>query len=161
MNHTHPFHAISLDIIKSHISSPDKLPMPSDGEIVKDAEQLLLHAGTFPVFTIRDPRLVVASGSRLLAGPMGFSINTPTLSSVSPFWSRTLYDWFVSHGIKPLIVDADDYMTSSEFVRKLCREAGLNEDEAWLQWDAGTKKEVSFLITDYKQVLMICSEYEA
>ena len=57
-------------------------------------------------------------------------------------WSRVLYDWYLKRGFEPLIVDADDYMTSREFMRQLCIKTGLDPDHLVYNWPKATEEEL-------------------
>ena len=56
-------------------------------------------------------------------------------------WARLLFDFYTSNGIEPLVIDADDYMTSEPFVRELCRRTGLSPEEAVFSWSTATEEE--------------------
>lgn len=49
-----------------------------------------------------------------------------------------LYNFYKSHGVEPVVVDADDYMTSEAFVRSLCVRLGLDPTKVKFEWDAAT-----------------------
>ena len=53
-----------------------------------------------------------------------------------------MYDWYVAHGFHPVIIDADDYMTSRDFMRKLCKKTGLDAERVMYSWPKATEKEV-------------------
>lgn len=97
---------------------------------------LLLRPGTVPLLTIRNPRLQVPSIWRVFTRTIpGGATRTDTLASVTGRWTRILYDWYLANGLKPLVVDADDYMSSEAFVRYLCEVAGLDPAEAVVRWE--------------------------
>lgn len=99
-------------------------------------DQLLLERGTVPVFTIRNPRLQVPSVYRLSLSVLpGDPVRAETLASLTGRWTRLFYDWYLANGVRAIIVDADDYMSSETFVRHLCEVAGLNPAEALIKWD--------------------------
>lgn len=58
-------------------------------------------------------------------------------------WNCVLYNYYISHGIEPLVIDADDYMTSPEFVRKVSSKIGLDPAQVQFEWDAATVKDDS------------------
>ena len=71
---------------------------------------LLLRPGTIPLISIRDPRLCVPSAYRVLE-----RMNLPHAGSRIFFlvttcnvWNCVLYNFYKSHGIEPVVVDADD-----------------------------------------------------
>lgn len=51
------------------------------------------------------------------------------------FWQRSLYGWFVANEVQPVVVDADDYMTSESFVRHLTASIGLDPERAIVRWE--------------------------
>lgn len=104
---------------------------------------LLLHEDTLPILTIRDPRLAVTSAYRVLKDmglPHG-SGRPNFLISTSLQWQRLLHDLFTSQGIIPLVVDADDLMTSPQYARSLCEKLGLDPAQAYLSWPAASDEE--------------------
>lgn len=122
-----------LDLIEKGESGPE------GGENVTHLpEHLLLQPGLIPVFTIRDPRLAVPSAYRVLkkfglpqgGGRANFSIST------NPIWIRILYNWYVDHGIEPVIVDCDDIQCSGEtdFMQRLCVKLGLDPETVLFKW---------------------------
>lgn len=145
MVNTHPFFPVSPDRIPEYIEVVTaRQSGPPGGEnptMIPDG--LLLQSGTVPIFNIRDPRLVVPSAYRTMhamdlahgGGRANYLITTCHI------WSRLLYDFYVSHGVKPIVVDADDFMTSEDFVRHLCSQAGLDPAQAYFSWSIPTKEE--------------------
>lgn len=144
MLHFHPFFPVPPEKILDYINHANHKTAPAHPEnfsIVPDS--LLLTPGTVPILNIRHPKLVVPSTWRTLnkmglphgAGRPNFLIVT------SHIWSRALYDFFLSKGIEPLVVDADDFMTSEEFVRHLCSKAGLDPDQAYFSWPTDGDKD--------------------
>ncbi|THX84770.1 hypothetical protein D6D05_03104 [Aureobasidium pullulans] len=114
----HPFGSadptVVLDIIRS--TSGHAFHPPEEGNFTSIPSSLLLHENTVPILTIRDPRLAVPSAYRVLKD-MGFSHGSGRpnfVISTSLHWQRLLYDFYISHGISPLVVDGDDLMTTSE-----------------------------------------------
>jgi hypothetical protein len=99
------------------------------------------------VLTIRDPRLAVPSAYRVLKDmglPHG-SGRPNFLISTSLQWQRMLYNFFVSHGISPLVVDADDLMTSPNYACSLCEKLDLDPAQACLSWSAASEEEKNAL----------------
>jgi hypothetical protein len=106
---------------------------------------LLLRPGTIPLISIRDPRLAVPSAYRVLermnlphAGSRAFFLGT-----TCNVWNCVLYNFYKAHGVEAVVVDADDYMTSETFVRRLCGRLGLEPSEVRFEWEAvsGEQKE--------------------
>ncbi|KAK8032618.1 hypothetical protein PG990_002352 [Apiospora arundinis] len=63
------------------------------------------------------------------------------LISTSTLWIRRLHEAYRSRGIEPVVVDADDLMTSPEFARRLCSKLGLDPELAYLSWEATSAEE--------------------
>lgn len=117
--------------------------MPSLGNFTSIPDELLLHPDTIPVLTIRDPRLAVPSAYRVLTS-FGFahaSGRPNFLVSTSLLWQRNLYDFFTSHDVQPLIIDADDMMTDPFFPALVCEKLGLDPDQACSRWERITEEE--------------------
>lgn len=101
-------------------------------------EHLLLQPGLIPLFTIRNPRLAVPSAYRVLkkfglpqgGGRANFSIST------NPIWIRILYNWYLAHGIEPMIVDCDDIQCSrnTDLMQRLCVKLGLDAELLRFKW---------------------------
>ena len=149
MVHDHPFSsadpAVVLDLI--HSASGRAFHPPGDKNFTSIPASLLLHENTVPILTIRDPRLAVTSAYRVLKDmglPHGSGRPNFTIST-SLQWQRLLYDFFTSHGITPLVVDADDLMTSPHYARSLCEKLALDPEHAYLSWPAATEDEKSAL----------------
>jgi len=106
-------------------------------------DSLLLRPGTIPLISIRDPRLCVPSAYRVLE-----RMNLPHAGSRSFFlvttcnvWNCVLYNYYKANGIDPVVVDADDYMTSEAFVQSLCVRLGLDPSQVRFEWDAATSEQ--------------------
>lgn len=99
-------------------------------------DSLLLAPGTIPILVIRNPRLTVPSAFRILKN-MGLNEGggrPMALMTTSLIWFRVLYDYYTSHGIRPLVLDADDYLTSEDYVRKICSQLGLDQSKVQFSW---------------------------
>ena len=57
------------------------------------------------------------------------------LVSTSSRWAQQLYVFYESHGITPIVVNADDEMTSEDVTRHLCSRIGLDPSQAVFKWD--------------------------
>lgn len=145
MVHTHLSYPMSPEVILRYFKSLRE--GPSDSLSAENCtmipDHLLLHPGTIPVFTIRDPRLAVPSAYRTMqlmgiehgGGPVNY------LSVTTPAWNRLIYDFYVSQGFDPLIIDPDDYVTDMDFVRALCGRIGLDPEQLNLSWPAASEAE--------------------
>lgn len=143
----HPFSsadpAVVLGVI--HSASGQAMHPHDSGNFTSVPSSLLLHEGTVPVLTIRDPRLAITSAYRVLKDmglPHG-SGRPNFLISTSLQWQRLLYEFFTSHGITPLVVDGDDLMTSPQYARSLCEKLDLDPGHAYLSWPAASEEEKS------------------
>ncbi|KAL2206765.1 hypothetical protein CC79DRAFT_1385944 [Sarocladium strictum] len=93
-----------------------------------------------PTFLIRHPAMVITSMYRA-AIHAGFKreSNEPHVSERTYFWTRSLYDFYASSSDTdspfPIILDADDIMTSPELMTAYSRTAGFNPDQLRFQWD--------------------------
>ena len=146
MLNDHPFNMISADRILQLIKTDSAIEAFASGSMAENItmipDTLLLEPGTVPILTIRDPRLTVPSTYRTLQAmglPHG-SGRPNFLVSTTPLWNRLLYDFFVAKGVQPVVVDADDVMTSPDFVRHLCSKIELDPDEAQFSWAAASKE---------------------
>jgi hypothetical protein len=54
----------------------------------------------------------------------------------SLLWCQLLYDYFVSQGKKPVLVEAQDFIYNTEpIMTKVCRELGIDENGWSDKWD--------------------------
>jgi hypothetical protein len=143
--HSHPFFPVLPDKMLEYIrllASAEPCHLRSENfSIVPDS--LLLRPGTIPLISIRDPWLCVPSTYRVLE-----RMNLPHAGSRAFFlvttcnvWNCVLYNFYKSHGFEPIVVDADDYMTSEAFVRSLCVRLGLDPSKVRFEWDAVTSQQ--------------------
>jgi len=63
------------------------------------------------------------------------------LETTCNIWNVLLYNFYTSHGIEPVIVDAEDFMTSEGFVGELCGKLGLDAGRACFAWEGVTKEQ--------------------
>lgn len=49
-------------------------------------------------------------------------------------FARELYDWYAGHDIEPVVIDADDYMTSEKFSRGLAEKLSLDPAQVAVTW---------------------------
>lgn len=134
--HEHPQFPISLDKVDSYVASEWNKPFvypPSNFTLVPDS--IMFHPGTVPILTFRHPARLMPHGFIALRdgehNPDDF--NFKFVANLR--WQRAMYAWYEANGISPIVVDADDYMSSPEFVKKLCAEAGLDPEAAIFKWE--------------------------
>lgn len=141
--HLHPFFPIHpdgvLDILKIITSTPGAAQIGSLGHknFTMITPSLILPT-TIPILTIRNPHLVVPSAVRTMAKmgiPQGGG-RANLLVTTSNIWNVAFYEYFTARGIKPVVVDADDYMTDPNFVERLCKRVGLEVGELQMEWEA-------------------------
>jgi hypothetical protein len=124
------------DTLLKVIKAVDEGNVPPPGNCTMIPADLLLRPGTVPILLIRDPRVVIPSAVQVL-GKMNVPHaggRTNFIEVTSHVWTRLIYDFFISHGVQPLVVDADDIMTGQDFVRNLCTRAGLDPAQAVFEW---------------------------
>lgn len=99
-------------------------------------EKLLLNPGTVPLFTIRHPILCVPSTIKSIRDTKSGGASVPAYKIGTDLsFARELYDWYMSKGIEPVVVDADDYMTSEHFCRGLAKRLGLDPEQVAVAWE--------------------------
>lgn len=87
----------------------------------------------------------------------GTSTRSNVLISGTQRWQRELYDWYVSNGVTPIVAEADDYMSSREFVQKLASEAGLDPEWCIFEWekvDEAAQKGMNGMYVKLQQTLL-------
>ncbi|KAJ3534741.1 hypothetical protein NM208_g7415 [Fusarium decemcellulare] len=71
----------------------------------------------------------------------------PSLVERSSIWARTLFDFYEAEhdhgGERPLVLDADDMMTSPELMTKYARLAGLDPDKLRFSWEMASQEALS------------------
>lgn len=93
-----------------------------------------------PTFLIRHPAMVITSMYRA-AIHAGFNreSNEPHVSERTYFWTRSLYDFYASSRDTsspfPIVLDADDMMTSPALMTKYAKTVGFDPDQLRFQWD--------------------------
>lgn len=138
--HTHPFFVLSPDRLLDSVTTPGTLTR--DGRnITLIPEDLLLHPGTVPLFTIRHPVLYAPSNIRAVKKAEAGSTRAAFLIGSNLGFSREMYDWFVAHGVDPVVAEADDYMTSADFSLRLAERLGLDPAQVAVSWPETTEEE--------------------
>lgn len=140
--HEHAFFTVSPERMLEVLDSPSRQGRADPSlNFTTAPDDLLLFPGTVPLISIRNPILSVPSAYRAMNTLYTGATRANWLISTQLCWNRDLYDYFVSHGIEPIVVDADDYMTSEVFVRHLTGKLGLDPDKAIVSWPKSTDKE--------------------
>lgn len=75
-------------------------------------------------------------------------------------YSRELYDWYVAHGVEPVVADADDFMSSADFSRRLGERIGLDPALVAVSWPKTTESEQKLMqpITLLMQETLVASQ---
>ena len=86
------------------------------------------------VFLIREPARVIASYER--------KRKTLTLEGLGFIQQKRIYDYCVSLGQKPIVIDSDDILANPKMaLLGLCGGLGIEFDSAMLSWVAGPRPE--------------------
>ncbi|GAM91329.1 hypothetical protein ANO11243_093780 [Dothideomycetidae sp. 11243] len=141
--HDHPHFALSphraLEFLSAR-TSDDLARTAGSGNFTLVRDDLLLRPGTVPILTFRHPALVVPAIYRAMLKTEK-SVTKSTVPVSCYAWLRHLYEFFVSNGITPVPVEAEDYMSSEEFSRHLATKAGLNPENCIFKWEKWAKEQ--------------------
>jgi hypothetical protein len=99
-----------------------------------------------PLFLIRHPALSLASMYRAArSDEFQRESKEPNVTERSSIWIRSLFDFYEAHQPEepPLVLDADDMMTSPELVMKYVKLAGLNPDKLRFSWEKASPEVIS------------------
>jgi hypothetical protein len=55
---------------------------------------------------------------------------------ISLKWSRRLYDMYREWGISPIVIDAEDVISSPEMIRRYCELLQMDPEKLRFEWDA-------------------------
>ncbi len=90
-----------------------------------------------PVLVFRHPLLIIPSIYPKLNPISGIEPDDEDFEiSATLRWTQYIYDYFVSIGRKPIVVEAQDFVWNTKpTMDKLCRELGIDES-GWIdEWD--------------------------
>ena len=143
--HEHPHFAVDPDRALSFVASSQvsgsEASRGRPENLTKIPDSILLHPGTVPLFTIRHPALTIPAGYEAMRN-LEKTLTRPNVLLVSTLaWHRELYEWYLSNGITPIVAEAEDYMSSKEYVRGLAAKAGLSPDDCIFQWEKVSEDE--------------------
>ncbi|KAF4970372.1 hypothetical protein FZEAL_10064 [Fusarium zealandicum] len=105
-----------------------------------------------PTFLIRHPAMVLPSLYRTCqtdaeVEDFGRPNKWPMPAEVTMKWNRTLYDFYAAYfdesSIWPIVLDADDVMTSPELVSKYAQLAGLDHTKVRYSWGQCSEEKVN------------------
>ncbi|KAF2158844.1 hypothetical protein M409DRAFT_61347 [Zasmidium cellare ATCC 36951] len=142
--HEHPHFAIDVDRGLDYVTKEWNTEKPTDNyarNFTLFPESVLLAPGTTVLLNIRHPAL---SGPGAFKGmrTLEHSWSEPGFLMARHLgWQREMYDWYVSKGITPIVVDAEDYMSSQEFVRHLAAKLGLSPEHCVFKWEKVSQEE--------------------
>jgi hypothetical protein len=133
--HDHLFYTTSPDHVLASVICPES-SAKEGGNFNLIPEKLLLYPGTVPLFTIRHPFMCVPSTIKAVRDTVTGGASLPAYKIGTTLrYGREMYDWYVSKGIEPVVVDADDYMTSEQFSRILAGRLGLDPAQVTVAWE--------------------------
>ncbi|KAK4497051.1 hypothetical protein PRZ48_011500 [Zasmidium cellare] len=140
--HEHALTTISAKRVLEVVTSPKSSQRPDHKQnFTTIPDEVLLHPGTIPLITIRHPVLAVPSNYRATNSLYTGTKRKNWIVNTSLAFNRDLYDYYVAHGIEPIVADSDDYMSSEAFVRHLTSKLGLDPAKAVVSWPKSTEKE--------------------
>lgn len=140
--HEHPQFAASPDDAIEWVSHDWKSAGPhriTNFTMIPDG--LLLKPTTSAIVTIRHPAWIVPAAFRAMKGVEGSDTRSNLILVCGLHWQRQIYDWCTENGVRAVIVEAEDYMTSPNLVKKLCEEVGLDPERALFSWPRATEEE--------------------
>ncbi|KAJ4022787.1 hypothetical protein NW752_000009 [Fusarium irregulare] len=92
-----------------------------------------------PLFLIRHPALTFESWYRAESGARHIDLADRSWAFYTTYqYSRQLYDWFLSSGLKtskPIVIDADDILENGPAIKDLCLSIGMDENKILYEWD--------------------------
>ena len=142
--HEHPQFALNIDRAAPYAKSEWKSPLIKAPQNVTAApDSLLLHPGTIPIFTFKHPAYICRDAYRFFVMILGEVHSSPAqvLVTSNLRWQNELSAWYAANGIEPIVVESEDYVTSPELVKEVCRRAGLEENAACFKWDKVPQEE--------------------
>lgn len=101
-----------------------------------------------PTFLIRHPAMSIPSLFRAVQHE-GFKRSSKELNAIetSLFWPRKLLEFYEAHSQdeydEPIVLDADDVMTSQALVLKYAKLAGLDPDKLCFSWEKASEEVTS------------------
>ncbi|KAM3421983.1 hypothetical protein BST61_g2360 [Cercospora zeina] len=83
------------------------------------------------------------------------SSKAATIHSQSTFtFQRSLYNFYVSHGVRPIVIDADDLIVNTKAIaQKLAAQIGLDPEKLAYEWDPASPDEVKNRATHMRIML--------
>jgi len=125
-------------------STPTLPDFEKDGNPTVIPSDILLHPDIHHAFLIRTPAKAVPSYYRLCGPPKaaitGFDYFDP--AEVGLRESKILYDWLVTKGVKPLVIDSSDLLKDPPAVMEyFCNDCKVDFGEHMLEWKGGEAQE--------------------
>lgn len=115
-----------------------------------------------PTFLIRHPALMIPSLYRATQSDAELNgiqrpRKEPCATELTMRWHRTLYEFFAENSsndsVWPIVLDADDIMTSPELVPKYAKLAGLDDSKVRRSWEKAAEQDVKKLSTMEQRML--------
>ncbi|EED18828.1 hypothetical protein TSTA_125420 [Talaromyces stipitatus ATCC 10500] len=124
-----------------------ELPNPSPLNQTVVSDEFLLSFT--PTFLIRHPALTFPSFLRAYIGEGMPKTNFEASALVDELdhsmtfhWMHHLYDFYVSKGIEPLVVESDDVISSHEVVIDYAHHIGLDTEKLHWNWSPASEKQL-------------------
>ncbi|KAF4219337.1 hypothetical protein CNMCM8980_003068 [Aspergillus fumigatiaffinis] len=156
-------HEFKVSMSLRHEFAEDKMPQ---NPTVLPSQYLVTWR---PIFVIRHPALSFASyyrtslrayASKDMSPLRCEALETHRKTQMSFSFTRSLYDWYVEWSITkgdtnivPVLLDADDYISDPEIVRRLARELGLDESSVQCSWSPRTHQGVDYFLRVWRETV--------
>lgn len=143
---THPYLGLDPNIGSQYLrAKADYIPIPRN--ITLYDKDVLFAPGTIALFTIRNPYLwvpsvyrVTSANARAWAKPGVASGLGEYYLAANLLWSRQLYEYYNSQEYHTVVVDADDFLNSSEYVMHLASFIHMEPVDCIFQWERMTEE---------------------
>lgn len=136
--HEHPHFALDPQRGLEYVTREWNTEKPTDNyarNYTLFPESLLLAPNTTVLLNIRHPALSGPGAYRGMSMLEGSLTKSGFIMSRHLGWQREIYDWYVSKGVTPIVVEAEDYMSSPDFVKLLTGKIGLDPEACIFQWE--------------------------
>ncbi|KAH8172526.1 hypothetical protein LIA77_06781 [Sarocladium implicatum] len=116
-----------------------------------------------PTFLIRHPALAITSLYRAMRHDIwGRKKLEPTVIERNYFWQRTLLEFYVNAydetDLFPIVIDADDMISSPGLMSHYARITGLNPDKLRFTWDRASAEELDKMSQQKRMMLSSLNE---
>ena len=121
-----------------------------------------------PIFLIRHPALMFPSHFRTIRDAISIEAahaEGARSASMTLHWTRTLYDWYMQHPVKPrsgpesgsdwpVLLDADDILNDPNVIVRLCEIVGMDSTKLQFEWQPANKEELAQLRSDISRRML-------